>query len=85
MQTLRASCLSAWELVPLLAHNLQRKAPSLRIPLHVDVSLLLTEQNERDVSWHLLRNFKGQQSSLTLKALCGLHTICVLTTQLVQM
>lgn len=84
MQTLCASCLGAWELVPLLARSLQREAPSLLIPLHVDILLLLTEQNERDVSWHLLRIFKGQQASLMFKVFCGLHTICVLTTQLVQ-
>lgn len=84
MQTLYASCLGAQELVLLLALNLQREAPSLLIPLHVDILLLLTEQNERDMSWPLLRIFKGQQSSLTFKAFCGLHTICILTTQLVQ-
>lgn len=60
VQTLCASCLGAWELVLLLAYNLQREVPSLLIPLQEDILLLLTEQNERDVSWHLLRIFKGE-------------------------
>lgn len=83
-RTCPPAALSAWELVPLLVHNLQREAPSLLIPLHVDILLLLTEQNERDMSWHWLRIFKGQQSNLIFKVFCGLHTISILTTQLVQ-
>lgn len=62
----------------------QREAPNLLIPLHVDVLLLLTEQNERDASWLLLRIFEGQQSGLMLKASCGLHTMRILGIPLVQ-